>query len=170
MAVQVFSLPSLLHNSPKEISIEVEKVLAEIQGKFEKIGVAYSDCGTYGALDEVLVRYGVFRLGGNHCYDVFAGKNEIADIMKKDAGTYLLTDFLARTFYQNVIVQLGLDRYPELRDDYFKNYSQVLWLSQNPSLELEELAQNAAALIGLPLTSILVGEENLEREILTLLD
>lgn len=169
LEVEVFSLPSLLHNTPKEISVEVEKVLAKIQGNFEKIGVAYSDCGTYGALDEVLKRHGISRLGGNHCYDVFAGQKEISAIMEKDAGTYLLTDFLARTFYQNVIVQLGLDRHPELRDDYFGNYSQMIWLSQNPTEELKEFAETAASLIGLPLTTILVGEEKLEKEILTLL-
>lgn len=169
LEVEIFSLPSILHNSPKEISTEVEKVIVEIEGRFDKIAVAYADCGTYGALDQVLKRYGVSRLGGNHCYDVFAGKKQIEEIMEREAGTYLLTDFLARTFYQSVIVQLGLDRYPELRDDYFKNYSRVIWLSQNPTQELEKLAQAAASLIGLPLTSILVGEEKLEKEILTLL-
>jgi Protein of unknown function (DUF1638). len=49
------------------------------------------------------------------------------------------------------MVELGLDKRPELRDDYFKNYSRVIWLAQVPSKELEELATQAAASIGLPL-------------------
>lgn len=167
--VEIFSLPALLHNTPKEISTEVESVLAKITGTFAPIAVAYSDCGTYGALDEVLLRFGISRLGGNHCYDVFAGKEEIKKMMEDEAGTYLLTDFLARTFYQSVVVQLGMDRYPDLRHEYFKNYSKVIWLSQNPTPELAELARNAADIIGLPLETVFVGEEKLEKEILTLL-
>ena len=28
--------------------------------------------------------------------------------------------------------ELGLDRYPELRDDYFGSYTRVVWLAQEP--------------------------------------
>lgn len=169
IAVTIFPLPAILHNSPKKIAGEVDAILRSIKGEYDKCAVAYADCGTYGELDVVIAKHGVARLGGNHCYDVFAGKAEISKIMESEAGTYFLTDFLARTFYQSVIVELGLDRYPHLRDDYFKNYQKIVWLSQNPTLELEELARSAAQLIGLPLEINFVGEVNLEREILTLL-
>ena len=48
----------------------------------------------------------------------------------EEAGTYLLTDFLAASFQRSVIVELGLDRRPELRDDYFRHYTRVVWLTQ----------------------------------------
>ena len=32
---------------------------------------------------------------------------------------------------------LGLDRHPELRDDYFGNYERVVWLAQAPTRELQ---------------------------------
>ncbi len=165
----IFPLPAILHNSPRKIAREVDSTLESIKGNFDLCAVAYADCGTYGELDLVLKKHGVARLGGNHCYDVFAGKTEIAKIMESEAGTYFLTDFLARTFYQSVVVELGLDRHPHLRDDYFKNYRKVIWLSQSPTDELKELAETAAKIIELPLEIIFVGETNLEREILSLL-
>jgi len=48
--------------------------------------------------------------------------------MAEEPGTYFLTDFLARAFDRVVVRELGLDRYPELRDDYFCGYRRVLWL------------------------------------------
>ena len=37
------------------------------------VALAYADCGTYGALDELCARFGLRRLPGLHCYDVLAG-------------------------------------------------------------------------------------------------
>jgi hypothetical protein len=161
-------LPPLLHNSPEKIAGEVDALLTEIEGKHTKSVVAYADCGTYGALDRVIATHGVSRLVGNHCYDVFAGPNEIKEIMEATPGTYFLTDFLVKSFHRSVVVELGLDKRPELRDDYFQHYRQVLWLAQDPSEELEEQARSAAALIGLPLEIRVVGEDGLTRQILSL--
>lgn len=166
--ITIYPLPSLLHNSPKKIAGEVESVLDEIKSKHKKCAVAYADCGTYGALDEVLRQHRVSRLGGDHCYDVFAGKKEIEKIITTTPGTYFLTDFLVKSFHRSVVVELGLDMRPELRDDYFKHYQSVVWLAQNPTKELEEEARTAAKIIGHPLTIKVVGEEKLAEEILRL--
>lgn len=166
--ITIYPLPPLLHNSPKKIAGEVNLVLTEIKSKHEKCAVAYADCGTYGALDEVLRQHNVSRLGGDHCYDVFAGKKEIEEIIATTPGTYFLTDFLVKSFHRSVVVELGLDTRPELRDDYFKNYQSVVWLAQNPTEELEEDARAAAQLIGHPLTIKIVGEEKLAKELLKL--
>lgn len=168
--VTLYPLPPLLHNSPKLIAGEVDRLLDEISSLHQERAVAYADCGTYGALDDVLLRHGVKRLRGDHCYDIFAGQAEIQAIMADNPGTYFLTDFLVRSFQRSVIVELGLDKHPDLRDDYFKNYSQMIWLAQNPNEELHALAQHAADLIGLELEVRNVGEAGLERELLTLLN
>ena len=168
--VTLYPLPPLLHNSPKLIAGEVDRLLDEISSLHQERAVAYADCGTYGALDDVLLRHGVKRLRGDHCYDIFAGQSEIQAIMADNPGTYFLTDFLVRSFQRSVIVELGLDKHPDLRDDYFKNYSQMIWLAQNPNEELHALAQHAADLIGLELEVRNVGEAGLERELLTLLN
>ena len=167
--ITIYPLPPLLHNRPEKIAGEVEALLIEIKDKHEKCAVAYADCGTYGALDTVITKHGVKRLGGNHCYDIFAGAKKIEEIMESDAGTYFLTDFLVKSFHRSVMVELGLDKRPELRDDYFKNYSRVIWLAQVPSTDLEELATQAAASIGLPLEIQNVGYGQLAQQVKELL-
>ena len=161
----IYPLPPLLHNHPEKIAGEVDALLSEIKEKHSKCAVAYADCGTYGALDSVIARHGVQRLGGNHCYDIFAGVSEIERLMAEDAGTYFLTDFLVKSFHRSVIVELGLDKYPHLRDDYFRNYSRVVWLAQRPTLELEQAATDAAKEIGLPLEKQIVGYKGLRKQL-----
>jgi hypothetical protein len=120
-------------------------------------------------VDEVCARLGLPRLRGDHCYDVFAGRARLAAELEAEPGTYLLTDFLALSFHRSVVVELGLDRHPELREDYFRHYRRVVWLAQRPTPELERAAQDAAATIGLPLQVLEVGDEGLERELAALL-
>ena len=85
------------------------------------------------------------------------------ELLSDEPGTYLLTDFLAASFQRSVMVELGLDRRPELRDDYFKHYTRVVWLTQRRTPLLQGAAEDAAAAIGLPLEVIDVGIDGLER-------
>ena len=164
----IYPLPPLLHNHPEKIAGEVEAKIKELQPKYAKLAVAYADCGTYGQLDQVISKYGIARLRGNHCYDLFAGAERVNKLTSE--GTFFLTDYLVKGFHRSVIVELGLDRYPELRDDYFKNYKQVVWLAQQPTKELEIAAQAAADLLQLPLETLNVGESGLLDELKRFLD
>jgi hypothetical protein len=85
--------------------------------------------------------------------------------MAAQPGTYFLTDFLARTFERTVWGSLGLDRHPELRDDYFHAYTRVIWLAQRRTGDLEARARRAAELIGLPLEIVDAGESGLEQQL-----
>ncbi len=161
-AVDVHPLPPLLHNQPKRIAPEVERSFADVRERYERVVVAYADCGTYGALDEVCERYGIPRLAGSDCYDVYAGAEQYRALLDQEPGTYLLTDYLAASFQRSVIVELGLDRYPDLRDDYFRHYTRVVWLTQRRTPLLQNAAEQAAASIGLPLEIIDVGVSRLE--------
>jgi hypothetical protein len=160
--VDVRPLPALLHNHPERIAPAVSAELAGVSRSYERVAVAYADCGTYGALDAVLSCLGIARLKGAHCYDLFA-REEVRDALEEEPGTYFLTDFLARTFEHTVIKELGLDRHPELRDDYFGHYRRVLWLAQRPTLGTKRAAERAAAALGLPLEVRVVGDAGLER-------
>jgi hypothetical protein len=162
-SVDVHPLPPELHNRPERIAPAVEELLDRLDARYDRLAVAYADCGSYGALDAVLERRGVSRLQGEHCYDVF-GRDEVAAAMAEQPGTYFLTDFLARTFARTVWRSLGLDRHPELRDDYFRSYTRVVWLAQRRTPALERAAQDAADLLGLPLEVVDVGETGLEAQ------
>ena len=168
-AVTVKPLPPLLHNRPERIAAAVEIAAREALRSYDAVAVGYGDCGTNGALDEVCERLGIARLEGSHCYDIFAGMSRMEQLMTEEPGTYVLTDYLVRSFHRSVIVELGLDRYPELRDDYFRHYSRAVWLAQAPSPELYEAARAAANAIELELTVEFVGDEGLERAIESLL-
>ena len=166
--VEVVPVPALLHNTPSRIPDAVMGELASLSVRCDAVAVAYADCGTYGGLDEVLQRAGVARLSGEHCYDVFA-REEVRTALAEEPGTYFLTDFLARTFEHTVLRELGLDRHPELRDDYFRHYTRVLWLAQRPTAATRAAAERAADWLGLPLEERAVGDSGLERQLEALL-
>jgi hypothetical protein len=167
--VAVHSLPAILHNRPQKITLMAERAVVSALGQGRKVALAYADCGTYGGLDEVCARHGVRRLPGLHCYDLFAGAPRIASMFEAEPGTYVLTDFLLRSFDRSVLAELGLDRYPELWDDYFGHYRRLIWLAQAPSPALQAQADRVAAMFGLPLTRIDTGVSRLERALEELL-
>jgi Protein of unknown function (DUF1638) len=127
--------------------------------------LGYADCGSYGALDELCSRLGLRRLPGLHCYDVLAGPDRVRALLEREPGTYLLTDFLVRSFRRSVLAELGLDRHPELWPDYFGHYLRLVWLAQRRDAALEAEAAAVAAMFGLPLTVLDVGTGGLEREL-----
>ena len=93
---------------------------------------------------------------------MYAGPSQVERFFAEQPGTYLFTDFLVRSFARTVIRELGLDRWPELRDTYFGQYTRVVWLAQQPDDELRALAEHAADQLGLPLTVVETGDARLE--------
>ncbi len=167
--VDVHPLPPLLHNQPQKIAGGVRALAESLRPSYDRVVIGYADCGTYGALDSVCADLGLERLPGLHCYDVFAGPSRLQGFFEEQPGTYLLTDFLVRSFARTVERELGLDRWPELREDYFGAYTRVVWLAQEPDDELHALAQRAAERIGLPLTVVETGTTGLEAALANLI-
>ena len=105
----------------------------------------------------------VARLKACGVDDVFGGADRIAAMFEAEPGSYVLTDFLLRSFDRSVLAELGLDRYPQLWPDYFGHYRRLVWLAQEPSAALAAEADRVAGLFGLPLTRVDVGVSRLER-------
>ena len=78
-------------------------------------------------------------------------REEVRAALAEEPGTYFLTDFLARTFEHTVVRELGLDRHPELRDDYFRHYRGSCGWRSARRPRRGPPPQRAAERIGLPL-------------------
>ncbi len=146
--VDVRCLPAKLHSTPARIPAAVDAKLTELEARYDRIFVAYADCGTAGLLEPVLERHGVERLPGAHCYGFLAG-NDAWDLMHEDEpATFYLTDFLARHFDSLVVRALKLDTHPELLPMVFGNYKRLVYLAQTDDPELDRRAEAAATFIG----------------------
>lgn len=159
--VDLHCLPANLHNTPQLIAGEVDKYLTNNAGDYSEVLVAYGDCGTAGALDSVLEKHQATRLPGAHCYEFFAGSENYNDIIEEQLGSFFVTDFLVKFFDRLVITGLGLDRYPELKDVYFKHYTHLVYIAQTHDDALQELAKQHAHTLGLEYLTRFVGFDGL---------
>lgn len=148
--VDVYGVPAMHHFYPKKIVEAVDHRLAELAPRYRRVIVVYGDCGTAGALDPVLARYGAVQLAGPHCYEMFAGV-DFARVADERPATFFLTDWLVRNFERAVVRGLGIDRYPELKTVYFQHYTDLLYLQQFADERLLDKAQEIAEYLGLPL-------------------
>ena len=138
-----------LHNRPHLIAGKLREKIAQHRNEYNNIFVAYADCGSGGEIDRVLEDENIERLPGAHCYSFFAGEQRFKEISEQELGSFYLTDFLAKHFERLVIKGLKLDQHPELRDQYFRNYTRVVYLSQEDNPSVRALAKNAALFLGL---------------------
>ena len=166
--IEVECLPASYHNSPDKIPAALEERILKHSADYEQIFVGYADCGTGGKVDKVCEKFGLKRLSGSHCYEFFAGRENFANIQENNIGSFYLTDFLVRHFERLVIKALWIDTHPELLNEYFGNYTQVVYLAQTDDPKLEELAREAAKKLGLELVITKTGYGHLEPEIISL--
>lgn len=151
-----------LHNRPALIPDRLRAKIREHAGCYDRLFVAYADCGTGGAVDRVLAEEGIERLSGAHCYQFYAGAGRFKELSDAEPGTFYLTDFLARNFEQLVIRPLKLDSHPELRNAYFGNYNKLVFLSQTHEVKPLRAAQSAAARLELEFEHVHCGYGGLE--------
>jgi hypothetical protein len=150
-------LPAELHNRPEMIPEAVREQIRAAGGRYDRIFVAYADCGTGGRLDAVLAEEKIERLPGAHCYQFFAGDELFERLHEGEPGTFYLTDFLVRNFERLIIRGLGIDRWPELEPMYFGNYRRLVYLAQVDDPALDERARAAAVRLGLDYERVFTG-------------
>jgi hypothetical protein len=167
--IDIYGVPAMHHFYPKKIVEAVDRKLDELSAGYRRVVVVYGDCGTAGALEPVLERHGAVRVRGPHCYEMFAGDDFEAITVERPA-TFFLTDWLVRNFERAVVRGLGLDRYPELKPVYFRNYTDLLYLAQFSDPRLVAKAEEISKYLGLPLEVRFVGFGELEARLAELVE
>ena len=164
-AFDVQCLPAKWHNTPQFIVPALREKIRSNRKDYKSIFVLYGDCGTGGQLDAMLAEEGVERIGGPHCYAFYIGNEKFGASGDDDMRCFYLTDYLARHFDKLMWQGLGLDKHPELRDDYFQHYEKVVYLAQTHDKELELKAQAAATKLGLGFEYRFTGYGELETDL-----
>lgn len=165
----VVGVPAIDHVYPQRIAPDVEKRILDLREKYDRLIVVYGDCGSQGALDATLKKHGIERLSGPHCYEWYGGE-QFQQLMDEEPGTYFLTDFMIRTFEGLIKKSMGLDRYPQLKEDYFRNYKRVVYLAQTEDEALRQKAQKVADYLELPLEIRVTGYNRLETQLVALME
>jgi len=166
---EIIGVPAIDHVFPDRIAPHVESRFRELQERYERVVVVYGDCGSRGALDETLERIGVERIAGPHCYEMYAG-GRFQEMMDKEPGTFILTDFMVRTINGLILKSMGLDRYPQLREDYFRNYKRIVYLAQTDLPEFRQKAERIAEYLNLPLEIRQTGYGMLEQRLVQIME
>jgi hypothetical protein len=168
--VDVYGVPAMHHFYPRRIVDAVDRRLDQLEQRYRRVVVVYGDCGTAGALDAVLERHRAVRVRGPHCYEMFAGAIDFEQLAEQQPATFFLTDWLVRNFERAVVRGLGLDRYPELKPEYFRNYTALLYLTQFPTDALRQKAAHIAQYLELPLEIRAAGFGDLEHRLIELVE
>ena len=141
-------LPAIFHNHPERIEPAMRAAVAQADG-YDRIFLAYADCGTGGQLQKAAEELGIDMLPGPHCYAFFEGTDAFLKRAEDEFTALYLTDFLARQFDAFVWKPLGLDRHPELRDSYFGHYETLVYQAQTEDPDLTAKAKDCADKLGL---------------------
>ena len=165
---EVVGVPALDHMFPERIAPDVEKRFLELRQQYDRIIVVFGDCGSKGALDQMLEQYGLERVDGPHCYEMYGGQ-AFHDLMAEEPGTFFLTDFLVRGFRGTILKGLGLDRFPQLKGEYFRNYQRLVYLVQNEDPALVARAWEIAGYLELPLEVRHTGYGLLEERLVAMM-
>lgn len=161
------AIDARLHLRPKKIGPAVEERLQQTEGQYERRVVVYGHCGAFD-LDGILEKHGAVRPLGPHCYEMYGGEH-LAQTLKEEPGTFILTDFLIRAWDKFVLQGLKIGQHPKLKDLLFQHYHQVIYYSQEQDDELIARAQEIAAWLGLPLIVEHVEYGDLERRLVAIM-
>jgi hypothetical protein len=168
--VKIFGVRAVDHVFPERIAPDVEERILALKDQFEHLIVVYGDCGSKGALDAMLERFPeIPRIAGPHCYEFYGGST-FEDLLQEEPGTYILTDFMVRTFHGLIMKSMGLDRFPQLKGEYFRNYKRIVYLMQDDQPQYRQKAHQIAQYLELPLEIIFSGYGELETRLSALIE
>lgn len=144
--LHVTFLPSNLHINPNELKNHLLKDILASQKKNERIICLYGEC--FQDIDNLCKQYGVIKIEGHHCYDMFLGREKFREIMDENARTYFLEKDLILNFEEYCVKPLELyDK--EMKELLFKNYERLVYVRQPSDPDLMGKVNNIADFLGL---------------------
>jgi hypothetical protein len=166
---EILGLRAVNHVFPERIAPDIEARILAHRSEYDHLLVVYGDCGSKGELDIMLTRYPeIRRVTGPHCYEMYAG-DLLAELLEEEPGTYILTDFMVRTFDGLILKSMGLDKFPVLKGEYFRNYKRICYLMQSDLPKYRHKAEAIAAYLDLPLEIHYVGYGELETRLISMM-
>ncbi|WP_367718660.1 DUF1638 domain-containing protein [Nitratireductor sp. GISD-1A_MAKvit] len=165
--LELTCLPAEFHYRPDRIAPALDGAITKARSEgYRNIFVGYANCGTGGALDRICQKHAVARIDGPHCFAFYQGLAAFEKTAEDDMLSFYMTDFLCRQFDAFFMKPLGLDRHPELIQDFFGNYEKLVYLAQTDDPRLETVAQEAAKLLGLVYEKRQTGYGDLRKALL----
>ena len=164
--LNVTYLPSNLHNSPNELENYLKKEIIASRKSNERIICLYGEC--FPAIDTVCRQYGVSKIEGHHCYEIFLGRGKFREIMDESAKTYFLEKELILNFEEYCVKPLELYD-EEMKEMFFKNYERLVYVRQPSDPDLMPIVNKIAGFLGL---SIIVQDAdylNIEAALINLI-
>jgi len=159
-------LPSNLHNDPNELENYLRNEFLASKNLNERIICLYGEC--FPDIDDLCKQYGVIKIEGHHCYEIFLGREKFLEIMDESAKTYFLEKELILNFEEYCVKPLELYD-EEMKELFFKNYKRLVYVRQPSDPDLMPIVNKIADFLGL---SIIVQDAdylNIETALINLI-
>ncbi len=164
--LNVTYLPSNLHNNPNELENYLKKEIVASQKSNERIICLYGEC--FPAIDTLCRQYGVSKIVGHHCYEIFLGTENFRGIMDESARTYFLEKELILNFEEYCVKPLELYD-EEMKKMFFKNYERLVYVRQPSDPDLMPMVNKIADFLGLAIIVRDADYLNIEKMLIDLI-
>ena len=144
--LNVTYLPSNLHTNPNELKDYLLKEIRASQKSNEHMICLYGEC--FPDIDILCKQYGVKKMEGHHCYEIFLGRREFRGIMDESAKTYFLEKDLILNFEEYCVKPLELYD-GAMKELFFKNYERLIYVRQPSDPDLMPAINKIADFLGL---------------------
>jgi len=155
-------MPSHLHLRVDELQRQLAETVEGLKRKSQSIVLLYGTC--FPDIDRFCTSLGIYRLRGEHCFEMMLGSERYRALLEEAAGTYFLDQNLVRNFHSCCVEPLELED-SELRRLYFHHYKRLVYLHQPADADLADEIAAIGDFLELPVQKIPVGYEILERRL-----
>ncbi len=164
--LNVTYLPSNLHNTPYELKNYLLNEIAASQKRNERIVCLYGEC--FKDIDILCKKYGIAKIEGHHCYEIFLGRRKFREIMDENARTYFLEKELILNFEEYCVKPLELYD-EEMKELFFKNYERLVYVRQPSDPDLMPAVNSIADFLRLSIIVHDADYSNFEKALIALI-